>query len=223
MSADEHLILCLRCQAYRPITKFRIKLVNPHLVDQALLFRPRATCLVCQRKKQREWETSHETTDGPPPGITTKACARCGEEKPLTEFYKLRTGKWGLDPRCRQCKATGEAARQRRRARMTREHRALLTYKLTVEEWEQLYEAQNGACAICGIPKPRLELSIDHNHVTGKVRGLLCPLCNTLIGFARERTIFLERAAAYLYAETHNLNALDVTATVHYELQRHSW
>jgi len=221
MPSDEKLILCLRCNEHRPITQFRIKLVNPELVDPAILYRPRATCLVCQQQKKQEWEVKSRQPREMPSGITTKACGRCGEEKPFTAFYSHRTGKWGLDPHCRECRATGDAARQRRRERTTREHRAMLTYKISMEEWQALYHAQAKACAICGVPQDMLALHIDHNHHTGIVRGLLCHSCNVLIGLAREKIIILERAAAYLYAKEHNLNFLSVTATVHYEVKRH--
>src|SRR5579883_2580767 len=112
MATDEKLILCLRCNEYLSIKQFRIKLVNPELVDPAILYRPRATCLVCQRQKQREWEANRHQPEPVPRGVTTKVCVRCGEEKPLSEYYKHKTAKWGLDPRCRECKATGEEARQ---------------------------------------------------------------------------------------------------------------
>ncbi len=221
MATDEKLILCLRCNEYRSITQFRIKLVNPELVDPAILYRPRATCLVCQRQKQREWEANRHQPEPVPRGVTTKVCVRCGEEKPLSEYYKHKTAKWGLDPRCRECKATGEEARQRRRERTSREHRAMITYKISLEEWQALYNAQNKACAICGTPRDMLALHIDHNHQTGMVRGLLCHSCNVLIGLAREKIIILERAAVYLFAKAHNLDFLSVTATVHYEVKRH--
>ncbi len=225
MSADEHLILCLRCQAYRPITKFRIKFPLDPLKDPALIYRPRATCKVCTAQKKHVIEVRDLALHPkvPPPGVTTKRCKECGEEKLFSEFYRLRSGVWGLDPRCKRCKSTGEAARQRRKWRETREVMAERRYGLTPERYEALYERQGKACGICGTPSTKHRLHIDHNHTTGVVRGLLCVRCNTFIGQAREKIIFLERAAAYLYAETHDLDPLDVTATVYYELQRHSW
>jgi hypothetical protein len=46
------------------------------------------------------------------------------------------------------------------------------------EEYAALLEAQHGGCAICGNPPKTRRLSVDHNHRTGKVRGLLCFRCN---------------------------------------------
>lgn len=48
-----------------------------------------------------------------------------------------------------------------------------------------------------------MKLVVDHNHASGAVRGLLCHLCNAMIGCARERIDILTAAAGYLYAEAH--------------------
>lgn len=62
-----------------------------------------------------------------------------------------------------------------------------------------MLEAQNGCCAICKrAAPPDRDLSIDHDHTTGKIRGLLCILCNSLIGFARESPEVLTTAITYL-------------------------
>ncbi len=64
-----------------------------------------------------------------------------------------------------------------------------------------MYARQGGRCAICGTAAEKLV--VDHNHKTGKVRELLCHLCNAMIGCAREDTAILVNAAAYLYHEQH--------------------
>lgn len=55
--------------------------------------------------------------------------------------------------------------------------------------------AQGGRCLLCGEVKP---LAVDHDHVTGAVRGLLCKGCNTGIGLLREDPMLLRAAARYL-------------------------
>jgi hypothetical protein len=72
-------------------------------------------------------------------------------------------------------------------------------FGITLEEYERLYEAQNCVCAICGNPnsKGRL-LSVDHDHVTGKVRGLLCQKCNTGLGMFNDNLALLASALEYL-------------------------
>jgi hypothetical protein len=73
-------------------------------------------------------------------------------------------------------------------------------YNLTQEEYDAMYNRQHGCCAICGSPE-RLEiklLSIDHDHTTGKVRGLLCLTCNTLLGMCHDDINILAKAIEYL-------------------------
>ena len=55
---------------------------------------------------------------------------------------------------------------------------------MTLEQYNKMFEEQRGICAVCGIPAEGLKyrLAVDHNHITGKIRGLLCFACNTLLG-----------------------------------------
>jgi Recombination endonuclease VII len=69
-------------------------------------------------------------------------------------------------------------------------------YGLTPEDYYDLLEAQNYRCAICDEPSDRL--CVDHCHETDQIRGLLCIRCNSMLGFARDNTERLMRAADYL-------------------------
>ena len=60
---------------------------------------------------------------------------------------------------------------------------------------------QNGACAICGIVSQK-PLHVDHNHSTGRVRGLLCTRCNSMIGYARDSVTLLQKGIEYLEFNT---------------------
>lgn len=73
------------------------------------------------------------------------------------------------------------------------------SYRITLEEYEQRFLAQKGRCRICDSPERsgRL-LAVDHDHVTGLVRGLLCSACNRGLGFFRDRPDVLRVAADYL-------------------------
>jgi hypothetical protein len=74
------------------------------------------------------------------------------------------------------------------------------TYGLGPGEYERLFEAQEGACAICR-GKRRYRLSVDHDHKTNLVRGLLCRMCNErLLTAARDRPEVLRSGAEYLEA-----------------------
>lgn len=69
-------------------------------------------------------------------------------------------------------------------------------YKLTKLQYETMVMKQNGLCLGCGlVPK---KMCVDHDHMTGKVRGLLCSDCNFVLGFAKDKTTTLENLVRYL-------------------------
>lgn len=89
---------------------------------------------------------------------------------------------------------------------MQRKYALKRNYGITMEEYQALHEVQGGVCAICGQPETTVQgrtntpfcLAVDHDHDTGKVRGLLCTPCNRGIGFLRDDPAILERALEYL-------------------------
>lgn len=74
-------------------------------------------------------------------------------------------------------------------------------YGLTPEQYNTMLCKQNYACNICRKPTSRKKLAVDHNHKTGKVRGLLCVKCNTLLGFVYDDINILKRAIKHLKYE----------------------
>ena len=73
-------------------------------------------------------------------------------------------------------------------------------YGITVDEFNQMLENQNFVCAICGNPESKDQrLSVDHDHETKEVRGLLCFACNAGIGFLQDSSIILDKARQYLF------------------------
>lgn len=72
------------------------------------------------------------------------------------------------------------------------------TYGLTAEEYEDLLVKHDYRCAICKSPS---KLNVDHDHMTGKVRGLLCRHCNYGLGHFRDKPEILRQAALYLEGE----------------------
>jgi len=79
-------------------------------------------------------------------------------------------------------------------------------YGISLDDYRALFEAQGGVCAICGLENTRKteyadkawSLAVDHDHTTGKVRGLLCSRCNWAIGLFSESPDVIENAAAYV-------------------------
>lgn len=145
------------------------------------------------------------------PVETHRTCTRCKRTKLIDAFGPNRRCRGGKSRRCRVC----EAARQRRWTRANpgrwkgrdplyfREKKLRRTYGLSLADYEQMLLSQGGVCAICGRPeqremynKPR-RLAVDHNHKTGRVRGLLCAACNGRLG-ALENTEWRSAAEAYL-------------------------
>lgn len=80
-------------------------------------------------------------------------------------------------------------------------------FGITRDQFEALLESQGGVCAICRNPETATRqgkvksLAVDHDHASGKIRGLLCMACNTMIGNSKERLEVLQ--AAILYLKTH--------------------
>jgi hypothetical protein len=114
-----------------------------------------------------------------------KVCTRC---------ERNRNVKFFSGPRGRVC----VTCQKRSRSKASHETRVTATYGLEPGEYDQLFQAQGGACAICG-GKRRQRLSVDHDHKSGLVRGLLCRMCNgRLLTAARDKPDVLRSAADYL-------------------------
>lgn len=99
-------------------------------------------------------------------------------------------------PRC----ITHERSRRATTRDTSWERRLMATYGLTADEYWAIYEYQGGKCYICQrATGARKRLSVDHDHETGYVRGLLCGPCNRdVIGHLRDSVAALWRAITYL-------------------------
>ncbi|MFF8367867.1 endonuclease VII domain-containing protein [Streptomyces lydicus] len=115
-----------------------------------------------------------------------RECAKCGKSR-AERFYTSSRGKI-----CASCRK----ASRRQAARNTR---IQATYGLSADDYQRLFEAQGGKCAICHETR-KTNLAVDHCHKTEAVRGLLCARCNgqLLARGARDRPDVLRRAADYL-------------------------
>jgi hypothetical protein len=143
-----------------------------------------------------------------------KVCSVCKIEKPSDEFtrqYVTRNGEvFGPYSRaaCKKCLAAGHRARYAasgvKRAPATsevmRSRNLKAAYGITDEDYEEMLASQNGCCAICLVNVTDLsrKLVIDHCHKSGKIRALLCATCNSALGFAKDSSEILRRAADYL-------------------------
>lgn len=131
-----------------------------------------------------------------------KTCRRCSLEKPLSDYYIHTFGK--PYPDCKKCVNDRNMAYQRQPqgtdAWMKR------TYGIGLEEYHRLLQEQNGCCAVCKTAatasKKSRRLCIDHDHDSGKVRGLVCDRCNMLLGKSTEMLDILKSAVQYLERQT---------------------
>jgi Autographiviridae endonuclease VII len=157
-----------------------------------------------------------------------KRCSTCRQTKPLDQFHRDKNPRDGRARRCKDCakaearawyedhpeqaKASrqswqkrnkdrvNELARARYKKDPTRDLNAKLKYRYGVEwtQFEAMALAQGGVCAICGDPPGRSRFHVDHDHATGKVRGLLCGPCNQGIGSLRDDPKIVRAALRYL-------------------------
>lgn len=71
-------------------------------------------------------------------------------------------------------------------------------YGLGLDAYDALLQSQKGVCKICGGTNKLNRLSVDHDHVTGRIRGLLCIKCNLGIGNFKDSKELLLKAVEYL-------------------------
>lgn len=137
--------------------------------------------------------------------MTTAFCTRCTTTKPKSEFSPAPRNNSGVSSWCRDC--TNEQRRDSYKSDSKKARRSRLKYffGLTMEEYDAMLEAQGGVCAVCGRPERHIgnhgkvkNLAVDHDHESGRVRGLLCQDCNRGIGMLGDDPDRLRAAIAYL-------------------------
>jgi hypothetical protein len=150
-----------------------------------------------------------------------KICRLCLKPQPITNYNKHQYTKDGFRNECRDCQKkhssehyiTLDREDQKKKRRSWYENHPTVAhnshlkrnFNISHDEYLSLLEEQNGKCAICGSDKPKgryNHFAVDHDHVTGKLRGLLCSPCNIGIGHLQDSPDLLHKAALYL--ETHN-------------------
>ena len=105
-------------------------------------------------------------------------------------------------PKTERQRASQRAYQASWHAQHGRECRLRRLYDLTLVEYDAILSTQGGGCAICGAaPKQNRRLAVDHDHDTGRVRGLLCDACNPGLGRFRDSPDLLRRAIAYIERE----------------------
>jgi len=129
-----------------------------------------------------------------------KLCCNCKQTKELKDFYKFCRN---LDGKASVCKVCSKKLGINRRKRDPLKYKNYLLnyfYGISIEEYNKLFTEQNGCCAICGRHQSEfnLKLAVDHDHISGKIRGLLCNTCNKGLGCFKDDINLLNKAINYL-------------------------
>jgi hypothetical protein len=85
------------------------------------------------------------------------------------------------------------------------DNRLRIDFDMSIEDWDLLFNSQNRSCAICCSTSPGRKDNywcLDHNHVSGKPRGILCNGCNLGLGNFKDNRESLEAAVQYLQVST---------------------
>ena len=121
--------------------------------------------------------------------MANKTCIKCGIEKPSSEFELGRNA-------CKECRKEYHKTNQ-----VARRWKYQNKYGITLEDYDEMLNQQNGCCAICGSNDPGgpgKRFVVDHNHQTKEVRGLLCNSCNRALGYFQDSPSILSKALNYL-------------------------
>lgn len=132
---------------------------------------------------------------------TRRECPRCHSVKPLTEWKLTRLRSGRVYPSvCKVCRSELDTLDRVRYPEKYRQQEVKTRYALSARKFKTMKEKQGGVCAICKGQRKRVrsKLNVDHCHKTGKVRGLLCSSCNSLLGYAKDSVPLLIRAISYL-------------------------
>jgi hypothetical protein len=126
-----------------------------------------------------------------------KRCPRCGTYKHFNDFPKNRASRDGLGTYCKPCHGVGVKKSVELHHGGHRPYLLKLRYGIDAAKAEALLRAQDGKCAVCGDPSPE---HVDHDHLSGDVRGILCFNCNGALGRFEDDPEIMERAIEYLVA-----------------------
>jgi len=139
--------------------------------------------------------------------MITKRCGCCKLQKDLSDFHNSSATKDGKGYRCKLCDSNARKKWHKdhpERARQSSRNRNLKSrFGITREDYNNLLKDQNYKCAICGTDDPKTTGTpgtwcVDHCHITGRIRGLLCARCNGALGLFSDNKELLYKAIRYL-------------------------
>lgn len=144
----------------------------------------------------------------------TFECSDCKRNLPSAEYYWHKRGHrhsrscracYQIKRRPYQINYMATVGKSKARSRYSPEKRSeqiVKSYGLTIDGYDAILASQGGGCAICGSKEAKTKRNgrfcVDHDHNTGKVRGLLCAPCNRGIGLLQDNVDVLRSATKYL-------------------------
>ncbi len=156
-------------------------------------------CEDCRSKRRKEYDLRRRG-----PGEKSKECVTCNEVKALSLFKFGIKYSDGYSEQCRDCTRSQilefiyiSEGKDKKRAVTSKLNFIKIHYGLSGEEYIALMKNSTN-CEICKVPLSNKEKCIDHNHKTGKVRGVICSKCNSALGKIYENKDSLLRAISYL-------------------------
>ena len=136
--------------------------------------------------------------------MNTKVCCACRKIKPVTSFFIERRKKDGRTSRCKLCRASylddlmGRMSPTERKVFDARRKGIIQRMGLSVQDYISVLEGR--PCDICGETTGIMHR--DHDHTTGKFRGVLCSRCNPALGLFRDNKVLVAKALVYLRKHT---------------------
>lgn len=141
-----------------------------------------------------------------------KICKDCKKLLPISDFSYRDAKHRYRRSWCKECSAIRRQKQRIKRKKINPEKEKLkyrkfhlkTNFNLTLDDYDKLFQQQNGICAVCKNPEiaknqfGNKRLAVDHNHLTGKIRGLLCSKCNGGLGNFDDNIDLLLNAIEYL-------------------------
>ena len=156
----------------------RIKTKHPH---------QKYCCLLCRDEHYKQLRKEKYKRQKLQRSVFKENCDGCGALFVVSNGRKRWCSKL--------CSRKSETARLEARDKKLRDR-----YGITIADYQEIYQKQSGLCVICDedLSNSTRMAPVDHDHVTGKIRGLLCKFCNRGIGLFKDNPKLLEAAASYI-------------------------
>lgn len=129
-----------------------------------------------------------------------KCCTKCLLNKDRSEFTLAKRMKDKLASWCKSCSLANTRKWRKDNPTNAKNSELKSQYGITLDQYDEMFTKQNGCCALCDRHQSQFvrKLAVDHDHVTGKIRKLLCSKCNTDLALVENKMNFIERAVVYL-------------------------